>query len=108
MIGSNVFSVGGVGGVGGVLLFTVVGTVVGSLPVSVCVTVIVSPAFGALSAGTGTSQVPSSLTVVLPISSPFLSFTTISAPGSPLPVILSSPSVTSLTVGVADLLVLSV
>ena len=98
MIGLSDFS-----GCGVSLAFTVVSAgSEGSLPFSVCVTLIFSPALGALSAGTGTSQVPSGLTVVSPIVFPFSSFTTILAPGSPLPVILSSPSVTSLTVGFLD------
>ncbi|MDU5809105.1 MAG: hypothetical protein E6Z65_07930 [Finegoldia magna] len=41
-------------------------------------------------------------TVVLPITLPSLSLTTISAPGFPVPVILSSPSVGCFTVGASD------
>ena len=61
-----------------------------------------SSLFNGLSAGTGTSQFPSLSTVVLPITLPSLSLTTISAPGFPVPVILSSPSVGWFTFGASD------
>ena len=55
-----------------------------------------------MSAGTGTTHFPSPPTVVSPIVLPSLSLTTILAPGSPLPVIFSSPSVISSITGLSS------
>ena len=84
------------------LPLTVVSVVDGFLPFSVCSTVILSPSLSGLSAGTGTSHLPSSPTSVSPITLSSLSLTTILAPGLPFPVILSSPSVGWSTCGVSD------
>ena len=78
--------------------FTVVFSSAGFLSFSVCVTTISSSFARVSPAGTSTDQVPSSFTLVSPItSSPLV--TTISDPATPLPEIVLSPSVTSLITG---------
>ena len=91
MIGLSDFS--GVGITGVSLPFTVVSAVFGFFPFSVCSTVILSSLLSGLSSGTFTSHSPFSLTSVSPITLSSLSLTTILDPGTPSPVILSSPSV---------------
>ena len=81
--------------------FTVVFSSAGFLSFSVCVTTISWPFVRVSPSGTSTDQVPSSFTVVSPItSSPLV--TTISDPATPLPEIVPSFSVTSLIVGFSD------
>ena len=75
------------------LALTVVVLDAGNLPFSVWVAVMVSPGFNGRLVGTGTVQFPLGSTVVVPMTLPSLSVTTISAPGVPLPVMALSPSV---------------
>lgn len=68
---------------------------------SVCVTTISSSFARVSPSGTSTDQVPSSFTLVSPItSSPLV--TTISDPATPLPEIVLSPSVTLLITGFSE------
>ena len=95
---SFAFRLGASGLATGAFSFTVVFSSAGFLSFSVCVTTISSSFARVSPAGTSTDQVPSSFTLVSPItSSPLV--TTISDPATPLPEIVLSPSVTSLITG---------
>ena len=98
---SFAFRLGASGLAAGAFSFTVVFSSAGFLSFSVCVTTISSSFARVSPAGTSTDQVPSSFTLVSPItSSPLV--TTISDPATPLPEIVLSPSVTLLITGFSE------